>query len=41
MYEIDGRQYLAVCVTGRVVDKTKTEALVPRKYMVFALPQKK
>jgi quinoprotein glucose dehydrogenase len=41
MYEIDGRQYLAVCVTGRVIDKTKTEAMVPRKYMVFALPQKK
>jgi quinoprotein glucose dehydrogenase len=41
MYEIGGRQYLAVCVTGQLVDKTKAEADVPRKYMVFALPPKK
>ena len=41
MYESGGRQYLAVCVTGPLVDKTKSDADVPRKYMVFALPGKK
>jgi len=41
MYEIGGRQYLAVSVTGQLVDKTKAEADVPRKYMMFALPSKK
>ena len=41
MYEVGGRQYLAVCVSGPLVDKTKTDADVPRKYMVFVLPQKK
>jgi quinoprotein glucose dehydrogenase len=41
MYEMGGRQYLAVCVTGQLVDKSKSEADAPRKYMVFALPQKK
>ena len=40
MYEIGGRQYLAVSVTGQLVDKTKAEADVPRRYMIFSLPKK-
>ena len=41
MYEANGRQYLVVCSTGALIDKTKKEEDVPRGYVVFALPQKK
>jgi quinoprotein glucose dehydrogenase len=41
MYEANGRQYLIVCSTGRLIDKTKKEEDVPKGYLVFALPQKK
>jgi quinoprotein glucose dehydrogenase len=40
MYEANGRQYLVVCSTGRLLDKTKKEEDVPRGYVVFALPKK-
>jgi quinoprotein glucose dehydrogenase len=41
MYENNGQQYLVVCATGAAVDRSKTDADVPRRYMVFALPKKK
>jgi quinoprotein glucose dehydrogenase len=41
MYEANGRQYLVVCSTGRLKDKTKKEEDVPRGYIVYALPEKK
>ncbi len=41
MYEANGRQYLVVCSTGYLIDKTKKEDDVPRGYVVFALPKKK
>ena len=41
MYENSGQQYLVVCATGAVIDRSKKEADVPRRYMVFALPKKK
>ena len=41
MYEANGRQYLVVCSTGALIDKTKKEEDVPKGYVVFALPQKK
>jgi quinoprotein glucose dehydrogenase len=41
MYEANGRQYLVVCSTGPLRDKTKNDADVPKGYVVFALPQKK
>jgi len=41
MYEANGRQYLVVCSTGRLKDKTKKEEDVPRGYIVYALPRKK
>jgi len=41
MYEANGRQYLVVCSTGSLIDKTKKEEDVPRGYVVFALPKKK
>ena len=41
MYEANGRQYLVVCSTGALIDKTKKEEDVPRGYIVFALPEKK
>ena len=41
MYEANGRQYLVVCSTGRLTDKTKKEEDVPRGYIVFALPKNK
>lgn len=40
MYENGGRQYLVVSATGALIDKSKKEEDVPRRYMVFALPQK-
>jgi quinoprotein glucose dehydrogenase len=40
MYEANGRQYLVVCSTGRVKDKTKKDEDVPRGYIVYALPIK-
>ncbi|MBO9683525.1 MAG: PQQ-binding-like beta-propeller repeat protein [Flavisolibacter sp.] len=39
MYEANGRQYLVVCSTGRLLDRTKKEEDVPKGYVVFALPQ--
>ena len=41
MYEANGRQYLVVCSTGALIDKTKKEEDVPRGYIVYALPGKK
>lgn len=41
MYQANGRQYLVVCSTGRLLDRTKKEEDVPRGYIVFALPEKK
>ncbi|NJO24585.1 MAG: PQQ-binding-like beta-propeller repeat protein [Bacteroidia bacterium] len=41
MYEANGKQYLVVCSTGRLKDKTKKEEDVPRGYIVYALPEKK
>lgn len=41
MYEANGKQYLVVCSTGRVKDKTKKEEDVPRGYIVYALPDSK
>lgn len=41
MYEANGRQYLVVCSTGALIDKTKKEEDVPRGYIVYALPVKK
>jgi quinoprotein glucose dehydrogenase len=41
MYEANGRQYLVVCSTGRLKDKTKKDEDVPRGYIVYALPGKK
>lgn len=41
MYEANGKQYLVVCSTGRVKDKTKKEEDVPRGYIVYALQNKK
>jgi quinoprotein glucose dehydrogenase len=41
MYEANGRQYLVVCSTGGLIDKTKNDADVPKGYIVFALPKKK
>ena len=41
MYEANGRQYLVVCSTGRLLDKNKKEEDVPKGYVVFALPKTK
>jgi quinoprotein glucose dehydrogenase len=41
MYEANGREYLVVCSTGRIKDKTKKDEDVPRGYIVYALPNKK
>ena len=41
MYEANGKQYLVVCATGKVKDKTKREEDVPKGYIVFALPDLK
>jgi quinoprotein glucose dehydrogenase len=41
MYEAGGRQYLVVCATGGLSDKTKKETDVPKGYIVYALPKKK
>lgn len=41
MYEANGKQYLVVCSTGALIDKTKKEEEVPRGYVVFALPKTK
>jgi len=41
MYEANGTQYLVVCSSGPLVDKTKKETDVPKGYLVFALPKKK
>jgi quinoprotein glucose dehydrogenase len=41
MYEANGRQYLVVCSTGPLLDKTKKEEDIPKGYVVFALPKKK
>jgi quinoprotein glucose dehydrogenase len=41
MYEANGKQYLVVCSTGALIDKTKKEEEVPKGYIVFALPNKR
>ncbi|RVU02820.1 quinoprotein glucose dehydrogenase [Mucilaginibacter limnophilus] len=40
MYWANGRQYLVVCSTGPLKDKTKKETDVAKGYVVFALPEK-
>ncbi len=40
VYQANGREYLVVCSTGPVRDKTKNDADVPKGYIVFALPKK-
>jgi len=40
MYENGGRQYLVVCATGALIDKSKKDTEVPREYIVFALPKR-
>jgi quinoprotein glucose dehydrogenase len=40
MYEANGRQYLVICSTGGLRDKTKNDADVPKGYIVYALPKK-
>lgn len=39
MYELGGRQFMVVCATGALVDKSRKESEVPRGYIVYALPQ--
>ncbi len=41
MYQAGGRQYLVVCSTGALLDRTKREEDVPKGYIVFALPKLK
>lgn len=41
MYEVNGRQYLAICSVSDPIDKSKPNADIPRGYIVFALPKKK
>ncbi len=41
IYKENGREYLVVCATGGLTDKTKAEADVPKGYIAFALPEKK
>ena len=41
MYQANGRQYLVVCSTGALLDRTKKEEDVPKGYIVFALPKLK
>jgi len=41
MYQAGGRQYLVVCSTGAIIDRTKREEDVPKGYIVFALPKLK
>jgi quinoprotein glucose dehydrogenase len=41
VYEQNGREYLVVCATGGLTDKTKKDADVPKGYIAFALPDKK
>ncbi|OYX27860.1 MAG: hypothetical protein B7Z06_03205 [Flavobacteriales bacterium 32-35-8] len=40
MYEANGRQYLVICSTGRLMDKTLKEEDIPKGYVVYALPKK-
>jgi quinoprotein glucose dehydrogenase len=39
MYQVNGRQYLAICSVSDPINKSDINA--PRQYIVFALPQKK
>lgn len=39
MYEANGREYLVVCSTGPLTDRSKKETDVPKGYLVFALPE--
>ncbi len=41
MYQHNGRQYLVVCSTGALADRTKNEEDVPKGYITFALPKLK
>ena len=41
VYWQNGREYLVVCATGGLSDRTKKEEDVPKGYVVFALPEKK
>ncbi len=40
MFEENGRQYLVVCASTPIRDKTKGEESAPKGYLVFALPKK-
>ncbi|MDB5032167.1 PQQ-binding-like beta-propeller repeat protein [Mucilaginibacter sp.] len=41
MYQVNGKQYMAICSVSDQIDKSKPNAEVPRQYIVFALPSKK
>jgi len=41
MYEVNGKQYMAICSVSDQIDKSKPNAEVPHQYIVFALPSKK
>jgi quinoprotein glucose dehydrogenase len=38
MFQANGKQYLVVCSTGALLDRTKKEEDVPKGYITFALP---
>ncbi len=40
MFEKNGRQYLVVCASTPIRDKTKSDDEVPKGYLVFSLPKK-
>ncbi len=40
MYESNGRQYLIICSSSEVIDKSKPDSEVFRGYVVYALPEK-
>ena len=39
MYESNGRQYLVICSSSAVIDKSKRDSEVFRGYVVYALPE--
>src|SRR5690606_40270150 len=36
MYEANGRQYLVICSTGRLMDESLSEEDIPKGYVVYA-----
>lgn len=41
MYQVNGKQYLAICSVSDPIDKSKPNAEIPRGYIIFSLPDKK